>query len=90
VSGGAVARRVRPVGDALTIARLVLHDAIRRTMPATVDTLCAATGVSEPTIRRHLTQLERLRCVRRVSVMRCGSDLWGEHDGATWAHLVGE
>jgi len=56
------------VGDALTIARLVLHDAIRR----------------------HLTQLERLRCVRRVSVMRCGSDLWGEHDGATWAHLVGE
>lgn len=71
----------------MTIPRAILDDAIRRTLPATVAQLCAATGASRPTVDRHLKRLVRLSCVHRASVLPCGSDVWASREGA-WAHLT--
>lgn len=74
----------------MSIARLVLHDTIRRSLPATVAGLMVATGASNPTIRRHLEQLTDRRCVARTWCPIRRQDVWTERPGATWAHLVGE
>lgn len=69
------------------IAAAILDDAVRRALPATVRELRAATGVSEPTIHRHLTRLRRLGCVTRTAPRQGAADVWHEAPGATWGHL---
>ena len=67
---------------------LIIDDAIRRTVPATVAELRAATGVSEPTLHRALKRLGRLSCVTRTAAHIGAADVWREAPGATWAHLA--
>ena len=66
---------------------VILDDAIRRTVPATITKLRAATGVSEPTLHRALKRLGRLSCVTRTAAHVGAADVWREAPGATWAHL---
>jgi DNA-binding IclR family transcriptional regulator len=67
---------------------LHVHDAIRRTLPATLVQLCDATGRSKPTLHRHLTRLKLLGCVTRTAKRTGLADEWREARGATWAHLT--
>ena len=71
----------------MTIPAVIIDDAIRRTVPATVAELRAATGVSEPTLHRALKRLGRLSCVTRTAAHIGAADVWREAPGATWAHL---
>lgn len=66
---------------------LIIDDAIRRSLPAGVAQLRAATGVSEPTLHRALKRLGRLSCVTRTAAHIGAADVWREAPGATWAHL---
>jgi DNA-binding HxlR family transcriptional regulator len=67
---------------------VILDDAIRRSLPAGVADLRAATGVSEPTLHRALKRLGRLSCVTRTAAHVGAADVWREATGATWAHLA--
>ena len=71
----------------MTIPTTIIDDAVRRTLPATVRELRAATGVSEPTLHRHLTRLRLLGCVTRTAPRQGAADVWHEAPGATWKHL---
>jgi len=73
----------------MTLDDLAVHDAIRRSLPCSLATLCNATGRSKPTLHRHLKRLQRLGCVWRIAAGYGKPDYWFEADGATWKHLVG-
>ena len=66
---------------------VIIDDAVRRTLPATVAQLRAATGVSTPTLAASLKRLGRLSCVTRTAAHVGAADVWQEAPGATWKHL---
>ena len=67
---------------------VIIDDAVRRTLPATVAQLRAATGVSTPTLAAALKRLGRLSCITRTAAHIGAADVWQEAPGATWAHLT--